>query len=33
MVVSEVFQPCASTEDIITYVKGNVGKLRHPSQP
>jgi len=31
--VSEVFQPGASTEDIITYVKGNVGKLRHPSQP
>ena len=31
--VSEVFQPGASTEDIITYVKENVGKRRHPSQP
>jgi len=31
--VSEVFQPGASTEDIITYVKGNVGKRRHTSQP
>jgi len=30
--VSEVFQPGASTEDIITYVRGNVGKLRHPGQ-
>jgi methylmalonyl-CoA mutase C-terminal domain/subunit len=31
--ISEVFQPGASTEDIITYVKGNVGKRRHPGQP
>jgi len=31
--ISEVFQPGASTEDIITYVKGNVGKRRHTSQP
>ena len=31
--VSEVFQPGASTEDIISYVKGNVGKRRHTSQP
>jgi methylmalonyl-CoA mutase, C-terminal domain len=31
--VSEVFQPGASTEDIITYVKENVGKRRHTSQP
>ncbi len=30
--VSEVFQPGASTEDIIEYVKGNVGKRRHTSQ-
>jgi methylmalonyl-CoA mutase C-terminal domain/subunit len=31
--VSEVFQPGASTEDIITYVKGHVGKRRHTGQP
>ena len=31
--VSEVFQPGASTEDIIEYVRGNVGKRRHTSQP
>jgi methylmalonyl-CoA mutase C-terminal domain/subunit len=31
--VSEIFQPGASTEDIISYVKGNVGKRRQPSQP
>jgi methylmalonyl-CoA mutase C-terminal domain/subunit len=30
--VSEVFQPGASTEDIITYVRENVGKRRHPGQ-
>jgi methylmalonyl-CoA mutase, C-terminal domain len=30
--VSEVFQPGASTEDIITYVKGNVGNPRHTGQ-
>jgi methylmalonyl-CoA mutase C-terminal domain/subunit len=31
--ISEVFQPGASTEDIVTYVKGNVGKRRHTGQP
>ena len=31
--VSEVFQPGASTEDIIAYVKGNVGKRGYPGQP
>jgi methylmalonyl-CoA mutase cobalamin-binding subunit len=29
--VSEIFQPGASTEDIIAYVKGNVGKRGHSS--
>ena len=31
--VSEVLQPGASTEDIIQYVRGNVGKRRQPGQP
>ena len=35
--VSEIFQPGASTEDIIKYVikhvRGNVGKRRQPGQP
>ena len=30
--VSEIFQPGASTEDIIDYVRRNVGQRRHPSQ-
>jgi methylmalonyl-CoA mutase C-terminal domain/subunit len=30
--VSEIFQPGASTEDIIAYVKGNVGKRGHTSK-
>ena len=31
--VSEIFQPGVSTEDIIDYVRRNIGQRRHPSQP
>ena len=31
--VSEVFQPGASTEDIVEFVRRNVGQRRHTSQP
>jgi len=30
--ISEVFQPGVSTEDIIDYVRRNIGQRRHPSQ-
>jgi methylmalonyl-CoA mutase C-terminal domain/subunit len=31
--VSEIFQPGVSTEEIIDYVRRNIGQRRHPSQP
>ena len=31
--ISEIFQPGVSTEDIIDYVRRNIGQRRHPSQP